>query len=347
MSFRFFRRIKLLPGVTLNLSKSGPSLSFGPRGAKVTVGPRGTRYTAGLPGTGLHYTRHVNNKPDARASRPPKLQTPGSSGPLLPFPDLQAAQRKTRGPERDFLRGIELQLAQQPAEALRMLQPLASQHPDPAWLAGFVCINLQELPAAIQFFQQARARASELGSWFDTHGIQSWIELPVTPFVWARMTPCLRGVLLAEAECHQTLGFQDQALQCLEFLYSQHPRDPVVRLSLTELTLERSATDGAALGRVLHLTDGITNDSFLEAALLGYRAQALRRLGHLISARDVLTLTLRRTRDRPAELLQVLRYERALVYEALGQWANARRDLERLYAEDASYTDVAQRLGRV
>ncbi|TVS08967.1 MAG: DUF4236 domain-containing protein, partial [Gammaproteobacteria bacterium] len=49
MSFRFWRRIRIAPGVTLNLSKSTASLSFGPRGAKYTVSPRGNRVTAGLP----------------------------------------------------------------------------------------------------------------------------------------------------------------------------------------------------------------------------------------------------------------------------------------------------------
>ncbi|RMH36562.1 MAG: DUF4236 domain-containing protein, partial [Nitrospirae bacterium] len=43
MAFRFWRRIRITPGVTLNLSKSGGSLSFGPRGAKFTIGPRGKR----------------------------------------------------------------------------------------------------------------------------------------------------------------------------------------------------------------------------------------------------------------------------------------------------------------
>ena len=42
MGFRFWRRMKILPGVTLNISKSGASLSFGVRGAKYTVGPKGT-----------------------------------------------------------------------------------------------------------------------------------------------------------------------------------------------------------------------------------------------------------------------------------------------------------------
>lgn len=54
---RLWRRIRVLPGVTLNLSKSGLSMSVGPRGAKMTIGPRGRRITVGLPGTGLSYTR--------------------------------------------------------------------------------------------------------------------------------------------------------------------------------------------------------------------------------------------------------------------------------------------------
>jgi hypothetical protein len=56
MSGRFYRRKKLLPGVYINCSKSGPSISLGPRGARFTVGPRGTRETVGIPGTGVSYT---------------------------------------------------------------------------------------------------------------------------------------------------------------------------------------------------------------------------------------------------------------------------------------------------
>ncbi|MBE0455582.1 MAG: DUF4236 domain-containing protein [Roseovarius sp.] len=52
MPFRFWRRIRLAPGVTLNLSKSTASLSLGPRGAKHTISLRGDRATAGPPGTG-------------------------------------------------------------------------------------------------------------------------------------------------------------------------------------------------------------------------------------------------------------------------------------------------------
>lgn len=60
---RFFRRVKILPGVTLNFSRSGVSLSIGPRGFKWTIGPRSERVTVGLPGTGLSYTEEKKNKP--------------------------------------------------------------------------------------------------------------------------------------------------------------------------------------------------------------------------------------------------------------------------------------------
>ena len=56
MGFRFFKRLYILPGVSLNLSKSGISFSFGFPGARLTLGKRGIRKTIGLPGTGMYYT---------------------------------------------------------------------------------------------------------------------------------------------------------------------------------------------------------------------------------------------------------------------------------------------------
>jgi hypothetical protein len=58
MAFRLFRRIKIAPGVTINLSKSGLSASAGVRGARVTLGPRGVRRTVGIPGTGISYSEN-------------------------------------------------------------------------------------------------------------------------------------------------------------------------------------------------------------------------------------------------------------------------------------------------
>lgn len=58
MGFRFYRRIKIAPGLSLNLGKRGTSVSVGPRGAKVTFGPNGTRSSVGIPGTGMRYEKY-------------------------------------------------------------------------------------------------------------------------------------------------------------------------------------------------------------------------------------------------------------------------------------------------
>ncbi|HYB90685.1 MAG TPA: DUF4236 domain-containing protein [Candidatus Binataceae bacterium] len=55
-NFRFYRRMNILPGLSVNLSKSGPSLTMGVRGAHVTIGGTGIRKTVGIPGTGIYYT---------------------------------------------------------------------------------------------------------------------------------------------------------------------------------------------------------------------------------------------------------------------------------------------------
>jgi len=74
MGFRFRRRIRLLPGITLNLGKRGASVSAGVRGAHVTVGPTGTRTTVGLPGTGMSYTTLA--RPQAAPDRPKRRRHP-------------------------------------------------------------------------------------------------------------------------------------------------------------------------------------------------------------------------------------------------------------------------------
>jgi len=55
-NFRFYRRVNLFPGLSLNLSRSGPSVTVGMRGTHLTLGPRGISRTIGIPGTGVYYT---------------------------------------------------------------------------------------------------------------------------------------------------------------------------------------------------------------------------------------------------------------------------------------------------
>jgi hypothetical protein len=56
MGFRFRKTIRILPGIRLNLSKTGVSTSFGGRGLTTTIGHGKRRTTVGIPGTGMSYT---------------------------------------------------------------------------------------------------------------------------------------------------------------------------------------------------------------------------------------------------------------------------------------------------
>ena len=60
MGFRFFKRFQIFPGISINLSKTGISVSVGITGARLTFGKHGIRKTIGIPGTGLYYTTHKN-----------------------------------------------------------------------------------------------------------------------------------------------------------------------------------------------------------------------------------------------------------------------------------------------
>ena len=62
MGFRFQKRIRVLPGLTINLSKSGISTSIGVRGARITRGHGKTRVTVGVPGSGLSHSTVSSNR---------------------------------------------------------------------------------------------------------------------------------------------------------------------------------------------------------------------------------------------------------------------------------------------
>lgn len=345
MSFRFWKRVKLAPGVTLNLSKSGGSLSFGPRGAKFTIGPRGKRATVGIPGTGLFYTttlptgrpagrrRAPYSAPAVSRPRPEERLTLGFFKRLVTPNDEEALVDGCR----ELVLGNEEKALEHLAKAVHLA--------DGAYLAGFLALKQERLSEATDYLATAAEQHSRLGRYFSKYGISATMNLPITDGVSAHVGPDIRGVLLALVEVYQRLERWEEAISCLERLRRLEPEDVVVKLSLAELLLEIHSGDKQACQKVVQLTENIENETPLHTALLLYKAQALRGLGLLIAARETLTGALRRKKGRSDELLRALRYERALVYEDLGQQRRARSELEKLYAEAPDYEDVAARLG--
>jgi len=73
MGVRFRRSIKLAPGLRLNFSGSGVSLSAGPRGASVNFGSRGAFVNTGIPGTGLYSRSRLWAAPSEPSGRSGKV----------------------------------------------------------------------------------------------------------------------------------------------------------------------------------------------------------------------------------------------------------------------------------
>lgn len=80
MGWRFRKRIKVLPGVHINLGKKGVSLSVGPRGLKKTFGKDGVRTTVGLPGSGISHTSYQRYSSSSETSLNP-MSAKSKTGP--------------------------------------------------------------------------------------------------------------------------------------------------------------------------------------------------------------------------------------------------------------------------
>ena len=66
---RFNKRIKIAPGIKLNVSKSGVSTTVGGRGASVNVGKKGTYLNTSLPGTGLSDRTKIGGNADSKTRK--------------------------------------------------------------------------------------------------------------------------------------------------------------------------------------------------------------------------------------------------------------------------------------
>jgi hypothetical protein len=73
MGFRFRRSVKLAPGVRLNVSPGGMSVTAGMRGASINVGKRGAYANLGIPGTGISSRTKISA--GSQGSRPTQPQS--------------------------------------------------------------------------------------------------------------------------------------------------------------------------------------------------------------------------------------------------------------------------------
>ena len=121
MSWRFRQSFKLIPGLKLNLGKTGLSLSFGGAPLTLNVGPRGVYGTASIPGTGIQFRQRLGGGSGTFAGSPPN-SPPQLPGPTFPPSLDDSPMQEIRSAGTELLTSEGLQ------ELKRWLQTAYEEH---------------------------------------------------------------------------------------------------------------------------------------------------------------------------------------------------------------------------
>lgn len=84
MAWSFKRRVKVVPGIYLNFSKSGISTTIGVCGANINIKPNGAILNTSIPGTGIS-NRQKLSSPTALKARSIDNQPPSD---IIPLSDV-------------------------------------------------------------------------------------------------------------------------------------------------------------------------------------------------------------------------------------------------------------------
>jgi tetratricopeptide (TPR) repeat protein len=163
------------------------------------------------------------------------------------------------------------------------------------------------------------------------------LELSLAQGVTAELPINRDAVGLALAELKQDHGDLEGAIDVVEEL------EPTTyaAVSLAELYAQTGRCDD-----VIELTEGLKNEDDASALLLVFRGQALREQGVHDAAHEALKEALR-SRSRAAPIRHLALAERAQNYLAQGKKGIARKDYERILAEDSDYDGVREQLAEL
>ena len=347
MGFRFHRRINILPGVTINLSKGGASCSLGPRGAKLTIGPKGVRKTVGIPGTGLSYTSYSSfrkKRSETVAPEPPSSPSPSpaeeKAGDLERLDLGFFRELFLSGPEKQFINGLKALLTGDQELAFEHLSS-ADTLADAAFTAGFTALNLGDFAGARAAFNACEAVSEDLGKLYAKYELELTLSLRICELIEVEARPDLLSLRLGEVEVLQQLKEYADACNLLIDLCRREPENPAVRLSLAELVLECSPFDQAWLHTLIKLTAGECGSGPIDRALKFYRAAAFENLGMNEAALELLNRALSEPAESGDELTLALRFRRGEILAASGRREEARRDFELICLEDPDYPGLA------
>jgi tetratricopeptide (TPR) repeat protein len=140
------------------------------------------------------------------------------------------------------------------------------------------------------------------------------------------------------ATAYRTADRLDEAIGLLQQLHDVDPHDEFVIFNLCTLYAQRDEHD-----EVVEITTGVKNDDDLTCLICVARAEAMAEQGMLDAAYEV-AKEATKSKKRDTEALKMGRYARAQILDKQGKAGMARKEFEKVYAEDPEYRDVRDRI---
>jgi tetratricopeptide (TPR) repeat protein len=323
------KSIKLAPGVRLNVSKRGVGASVGAGGVRYSAHSSGRRTVSAQSGIpGVTYQKSVRgsgakgggarSRADAQEVVPP-AKKPGLFAP--------------KG-EKQLYKAVK-------AQDVQAIKQVGDEHPDfrlPSYsLAGLMMLTTEPEEAERLLNEAFGTGQDPAAHEFVSTYLFTHLELSLAQGVTAELPVNRDAVGLALAELKQEHGDLEGAIDAVEQL------EPTTysAVSLAELYAQTGRWDD-----VIELTEGIKNEDDAAALLCVFRGQAFRQQGFHDAAHESLKEALR-SRSRAAPIRHLALAERAQNYLGQGKKGMARKDLERILAEDSNYEGVRHQLSEL
>lgn len=322
MGFRMRKSIKVAPGVRLNVSKRGVGASVGAGGVRYSAHSTGRKTVSARTGIpGVYYQKGVSGG-RSRAPAPEPIAPPKKPGLFAP-----------KG-EKQLYKAIKVQ-------DLQAIKRVGEEHPDfrlaSYSIAGLMLLTDDSATAKGLLEEAFGTGLDPATDSFVSNYLFTRLELSVAEGVTAELPINRDAVGLALAELSQGEGDVEGAIDVVEQL------EPTTysAVSLAELYSLAGRWD-----EVIELTEGIKNEDDAAALLCVFRGRALREQGFHDAAHETLKEALR-SRSRAAPIRHLALAERAQNFLAQGKKSQARKDLERILAEDSNYEDVREQLSEL
>jgi tetratricopeptide (TPR) repeat protein len=332
-------------------------VSVGVKGAHYSIGSTGQHVSVGIPGTGVYFRQKVGGKKQKQsqsaAAESGVTSQASHRHAAVEAPALVAVAKPgftASASEKNFYQGtIAYQQAdyQKAHDYFRPLIDDAVIANDALLMGALSGSYTNQYDEAIDMLEVLLASEQsplpgEPGSLILKYLPDSTIKVPLTQFsMWERPLD-MSVVPFVLADLLRAQNRMDDAIDVLVDLYEQMNHFDLLALVLADLYTYEGRYDD--LYKLLSSTvDGLQNEDDPTMELLYYWAVALTVKEMYEAAGEVYKQALAKTSGRNPELIKVLQYGRADLYEREGKKADAYRYFAKLMAADPGYYDVADR----